>query len=155
MQNPEKYAIITVAYLLLWGDKMKKTVLNTRWFVKPMFLVIFWCLYFAAGYHQSGKDATPYIIGSIIVLCFFFLSPISYTFDEQYLSINYIFGYHRKFKWESITKIERGNTRYDYTSYQITSYKLNKGIYEHTASIIANKNTSFYIKKFWQGDFKA
>ena len=133
---------------------MKKTVLNTRWFIKPICLAIFWCLYFAIGYHQAGKDATPYIIGSMIVMFFFSLSPISYTFDEQYLSINYIFGYRRKFKWDSITKIDRGDTRYDYTSYLITSYKLNKGIYEYTASIIANENTSFYIKKFWQGDFK-
>lgn len=133
---------------------MKKTVLNTRWFVKPICLVLFWCLYFTAGYHQAGKDATPYIIGSMILLFFFSLSPISYTFDEQYLSINYIFGFRKKFEWSSITKIERGDTRYDYTSYQITTYKLNKGIYEHTASIIANENTRFYIKKFWQGDFK-
>lgn len=133
---------------------MKKTVLNPRWFVKPIFLMIFWCLFFIVGYHQVGKDATPYIIGSIILLFFFSLSPISYTFDEQYISINYIFGYRKKIEWNRITKIERGDTRYDYTSYQITSYKLDKGMHTYTASIIANENTSFYIKRFWNGHFK-
>lgn len=134
---------------------MRKTVLNTKWFVKPLCLVFFWCIYFACGYHQVGKDATPYIIASIIVMFIFSLSPISYTFDEQYISINYIFGFRKKIEWNRITKIERGNTRYEYFSYQITSYKLDKGMHTYTASIDANKKTSFYIKRFWNGDFKA
>lgn len=142
-----------IAHLLFWGEFMKKTVLNSRWFVKPAFLMAIWVLKLI--YPQiKGLTFSTLIVGSIILLFFFSLSPISYTFDKQYLSINYIFGYRKKFEWSRITKIERGNTRYDYTSYQITAYKLNKGIYEHIASIIANENTSFYIKKFWQGKFK-
>ena len=133
---------------------MKKTVLNYRWFVKPIFLVVFWCLYFLVGYHQSGKDATPYIIGSIILLFFFSLPPISYTFNEEYLSINYVFGYRKKIEWENISKIERGDTRYDYTSYQITAYNHKKGTDTFAGSVIANINTSFYIKKLWKGNFK-
>ena len=153
MKNHLRCAIILVAHLLFWGDLMKKTILNSRWFVRLIFLLIIWFLRLINP-QVEGLTFSTLIIGSIILLGFFSLSPISYTFDEQYLSINYIFGYRKKFEWSSITKIERGNTRYDYASYQITTYKLNKGIYEHTASIIANENTRFYIKKFWQGDFK-
>ena len=132
---------------------MKNIVLNTTWFLKPAILVLIWVVWNIIPNH-GGIDAKTLVIGSLILLVFFSLQPISYTFDRQYLSINYIFGYRRKFEWCRITKIEKGNTYRDCSHYFITMYKLKKEMYAYTASIIANKSTRFYIKKFWDGDFR-
>lgn len=132
---------------------MKKTVLNSRWFVRSAFLIVWWCVYFFKVFSHKENDLYVYILGTVIVFSFFCLSPISYTFNEQFLSINYMFGFKRKLEWYNITKIARGDTRYDYTSYWVTVNKLNKGIDEYNVTIPANDTTRYYIKNFWHGDF--
>ena len=133
---------------------MKKTIINSQWFLKPLVLLLFWSGYIISPIHY-GLDPEILALASLILFGFFAMRPISYTFDKKYLSVNYVIGYRRKFEWDNITKIERGDTRFDYNSYVITAYYLEKGIVSSTANIPANKTTEIYIRKFWNGDFKS